>query len=50
MYYMHRCGVDAFELKAGADLQDALRAFGDFSFGYQGAADDPTPVFRRRRA
>jgi uncharacterized protein (DUF934 family) len=50
MFYMHRCGVDAFELKAGADLQDALGAFRDFSFGYQGAADDPTPIFRRRRA
>ena len=50
MFYMHRCGVNAFELKAGADLQDALKAFRDFSFGYQGAADDPTPIFRRRRA
>ncbi|MGH8482280.1 MAG: DUF934 domain-containing protein [Nevskiaceae bacterium] len=50
MYYMHRCGVNAFELKAGADLQDALKAFSDFSFGYQGAADDPMPIFRRRSA
>ena len=50
MYYMHRCGVNAFELKPGQDPADALRAFADFSFGYQGAADDPTPVFRRRRA
>jgi uncharacterized protein (DUF934 family) len=50
MFYMHRCGVNAFEVKAGQDLADALRAFQDFSFGYQGAADDPTPIFRRRRA
>ncbi|MGH8442192.1 MAG: DUF934 domain-containing protein [Nevskiaceae bacterium] len=50
MYYMHRCGVNAFELKPGADLNDALKAFRDFSFGYQGAADDSTPIFRRRRA
>jgi len=50
MYYMHRCGVTSFEMKAGADLVDALNAFKDFSFGYQGAADDPTPVFRRRSA
>jgi uncharacterized protein (DUF934 family) len=50
MFYMHRCGVNAFEVKAGQDLQDALKAFRDFSFGYQGAADDPTPIFRRRRA
>jgi uncharacterized protein (DUF934 family) len=48
MFYMHRCGVNAFELKEGADLQDALKAFNDFSVTYQGAADDPTPIFRRR--
>ena len=45
LFYMHRSGVNAFEVK---DPEDALRAFGDFSFGYQGAADDPTPIFRRR--
>jgi uncharacterized protein (DUF934 family) len=50
MYYMHRCGVNAFELAPGHDPAEALRAFADFSFGYQGAADDPTPIFRRRRA
>jgi uncharacterized protein (DUF934 family) len=50
MFYMHRCGVNAFEVKPGQDLQDALKAFKDFSFGYQGAADDPTPIFRRRKA
>lgn len=50
MYYMHRCGVNAFEVKPGQDLADALNAFKDFSFGYQGAADDPRPVFRRRLA
>ena len=50
MFYMHRCGVNAFEVKPGQDLQDALKAFRDFSFGYQGAADDPTPIFRRRTA
>lgn len=50
MFYMHRCGVNAFELKDPAKLEDALHAFRDFSLGYQGAADDPTPIFRRRRA
>ena len=48
MFYMHRCGVNAFEPKG--DMADALNAFKDFSFGYQGAADDPTPIFRRRHA
>lgn len=50
MFYMQRCGVNAFALKPGANLDDALQAFVDFSLGYQGAADDPTPIFRRRRA
>ena len=50
MFYMHRCGVNAFELRPGQQPDDALRAFGDFSLGYQGAADDAPPVFRRRRA
>jgi uncharacterized protein (DUF934 family) len=50
MFYMHRCGVNAFEVKPGQDLDDALKAFKDFSVGYQGAADDPTPIFRRRTA
>jgi uncharacterized protein (DUF934 family) len=50
MFYMARCGVNAFEVKPGQDLEDALKAFDDFSFGYQGAADDPTPIFRRRSA
>lgn len=46
MFYMHRCGVNAFEVK---NPGDALDAFKDFSFGYQGAADNPTPIFRRRQ-
>lgn len=50
MYYMQRCGVNAFEPGPGQNLEDALKAFGDFSLGYQGAADDPTPIFRRRIA
>lgn len=46
--YMRRCGFDAFELKAGKDLPGALQAFQEFSVTYQGAADDPRPLFRRR--
>lgn len=50
MFYMHRCGVTAFELAPGASLEGALQAFGDFSLAYQGAADALAPVFRRRFA
>ena len=48
LFYMKRCGFDAFELKPGKDIQGAVNAFRDFSVTYQGAADDPRPLFRRR--
>jgi uncharacterized protein (DUF934 family) len=47
MFYMWRCGFNAFELPAGKDLNDALTAFADFSVTYQPAADDQRPLFRR---
>jgi len=47
IFYMARCGIDAFEVRADRDLGDALRAFDDFSVTYQGAADEPRPLFRR---
>lgn len=48
MHYMQRCGINAFALKPGQDLADALKAFDDFSDAYQGAADNPLQIFRRR--
>jgi uncharacterized protein (DUF934 family) len=50
LFYMQRCGFDAFELKPGKDIQGALQAFQEFSVTYQAAADDPRPLFRRRAA
>src|SRR5215469_13894670 len=47
---MFRCGFDAFALRADKDINDALKAFDDFSVQYQGAVDDPSPLFRRRAA
>lgn len=47
LFYMHRCGIDSFALKAGKDIEGALAAFDDFSVAYQPAADDPRPLFRR---
>jgi uncharacterized protein (DUF934 family) len=48
LFYMQRCGFDAYELKPGKDIEGALAAFRDFSVKYQGASDDPRPLFRRR--
>lgn len=47
LFYLSRVGFDAFDLRPGTDLADALAAFDDFSLAYQGATDDPRPLFRR---
>jgi uncharacterized protein (DUF934 family) len=47
LFYMARCGINSFALKAGKDIEGALAAFDDFSIAYQAAADDPRPLFRR---
>ena len=43
-----QCGFDAFELRAGEDVDDALVAFDDLSENYQSTAAQPLPLFRRR--
>jgi len=48
LYYLERCGFDAFELQAGKPLDSALQAFVEFSVSYQAAADDRRPLYRRR--
>ena len=48
IFFMHRCGFDAFAVRADRDPQDALKALSDFSVTYQAAVDEPQPLFRRR--
>jgi len=45
-----RCGFDAFAVRGDKDIHDALNAFGELSIPYQGAVDNPEPLFRRRGA
>jgi uncharacterized protein (DUF934 family) len=45
---MEGCGFNAFELREGESLEEALAAFGDFSEAYQASVSRPTPLFRRR--
>ncbi len=49
MFYMHRVGINAFELPDQAALESALAAFSDFTLSYQAAVDHHEPVWRRRR-
>ena len=48
--FMLRCGFDAYAVRADKDLHDALKAFDEFTVQYQGAVDNPSPLFRRREA
>ena len=48
LYYLARCGFDAFQLAGDRDPEAALAAFRDFTIRYQGSVDDPVPLFRRR--
>ena len=48
LYYMEQCGFDAFLLREGEDVEEALAAFDDFSEAYQATAAQPLPLFRRR--
>jgi uncharacterized protein (DUF934 family) len=47
LFYMMRCGFDAFALVEGKDVQAALQGFEVFSVTYQAATDDPRPLYRR---
>ncbi|MEZ4433398.1 MAG: DUF934 domain-containing protein [bacterium] len=47
LFYMKRCGFDAFALKEGKDAVGALAAFDEFDVLYQPAADEALPLWRR---
>jgi uncharacterized protein (DUF934 family) len=47
LFYMARCGFDAFELPDDADLDVALTAFKDFTVAYQGSSDAGLSLQRR---
>jgi len=48
IFYMHRCGFNAFEVRADRSVEDALKAFDDFTVTYQPSADEHLPLWRRR--
>lgn len=49
LFFMHRCGFNAFVLREDQDMEAALAAFSDFHNAYQPAIDQPLPLFRRRQ-
>ena len=48
LFYMKRCGFNAFALREDKDIEVALKSLNDFSESYQAAVDQPLPLFRRR--
>src|SRR5690606_12249347 len=47
IFFMARCGFNAFTIKDGKKPDDLLAGLKDFTVTYQNAADTPLPHFRR---
>lgn len=47
LFYMKRCGFTMFDLKDSVKLEDAQRAFSDYSGSYASTIEEPQPLFRR---
>lgn len=50
LFYMRRCGINAYALRADKSLERALAGLRVFGESYQAAVDQPLPLFRRRIA
>lgn len=47
IFYLHRCGFDAFEVPDDKSAASTMAGLRDFSVTYQAAADEPLPIYRR---
>jgi len=50
LFFMKRCGIDAYAVREDKDIEKALSGLRAFSESYQAAVDQPKPLFRRRSA
>lgn len=48
LFYLQRCGFNAYEIKAGRDIKDAIKGLEDFTVKYQVSSDENLPLYRRR--
>ena len=48
LFYMARCGFDAFDLREDQLIENAIKALDTFSLSYQSVVDIPEPLFARR--
>lgn len=49
LFYLNRCGFNAFSLDDRYNPEEALSSLQDFTEYYQGAVVEPLPLFRRRQ-
>lgn len=49
LFYMKRCGFTTFDLRDSVKLEDARRAFSDYSGSYASTIEEPQPLFRRHQ-
>ena len=47
LFYLQRCGFNAFEIREDRSIEDAVAGLRDFSVTYQGDVADPRPIYRR---
>ncbi len=47
LFFLKRSGFTSFAIRKDRSAQDAISSLNDFSKPYQGAVDEPQPVFRR---
>ena len=50
LFYMWRCGFDAFDIRADRDAEEALNGLKVFTVTYQADTHDPRPIYRRQPA
>jgi uncharacterized protein (DUF934 family) len=47
LFFLKRSGFNSFLIRADRNAEDALASLNDFSTPYQGAVDEPRPIFQR---
>lgn len=48
LFHMRRCGIDSFAVREDKDMEDAIKAFSEFTVKYQPAADGAPPIYHLR--
>jgi uncharacterized protein (DUF934 family) len=47
LFFLKRSGFTSFQIRADRSAEDALASLKDFTTPYQGAVDEPQPIFKR---